>query len=329
MKLDDIIFQLNRHRYLSKEDSRQKYIEPPFSVLDTKLKSWQERRDIWYQLGIQSELGRGEEYAGYNNFGDWIIQKGWTENGSFVGQEKKLKTSIFDPVLCELMYEWFCPKGGSVLDPFAGGSVRGIVSSVLGYPYLGIDLNDCQIVSNREQAKHILKKKRPKWIIGDSETVLDQIDKKFDFVFSCPPYFDLEVYTNEEEDLSNMSDENFVNKYHSIIQKSVSKLKENSFAAFVVGEVRNKNGFYKKLVYHTIDGFEKAGCNFYNDIILLRPVANAAMRIPTQFPNRRKVVRIHQNILIFYKGEKQENIGDRFEFTKSTTKHHNSGDNGS
>jgi DNA modification methylase len=326
MLLNKIQAQLDFHQKNLKEKTRRKYIEPPFSVLDTKLKSWQERRNIWYQLGIQSELGRGEEYTGYNSFGDWIIQKGWTEKGSFVGQEKKLKTSIFDPVLCELMYEWFCPKNGAVLDPFAGGSVRGIVSSALDRPYLGIDLNEYQIVSNRQQAKQILKKKIPKWIIGDSETVLDKINKKFDFIFSCPPYFNLEVYTNEEEDLSNMSDENFVNKYHSIIQKSVSKLKENSFAAFVVGEVRNKNGFYKKLVYHTIDGFEKAGCNFYNDIILLRPVANAAMRIPTQFPNRRKVVRIHQNILIFYKGEKQENIGDRFEFTKSTTKYHNSGD---
>ena len=59
------------------------------------------------------------------------------------------------------MYEWFCPKGGSVLDPFAGGSVRGIVSSVLGHPYLGIDLNDCQIVNNREQANNILEENKP------------------------------------------------------------------------------------------------------------------------------------------------------------------------
>ncbi|HXF87125.1 MAG TPA: hypothetical protein VNK48_02075 [Xanthobacteraceae bacterium] len=41
-------------------------------------------------------------------------------------------TSIFDPVLCEIAYRWFCPPGGSVLDPFAGGSVRGIVASRLG-----------------------------------------------------------------------------------------------------------------------------------------------------------------------------------------------------
>lgn len=34
-------------------------------------------------------------------------------------------TSIFDPVICEIAYRWFCPPGGTVLDPFAGGSVRG------------------------------------------------------------------------------------------------------------------------------------------------------------------------------------------------------------
>ena len=67
MKLDDIIFQLNHHRYSSKTISRQKYIEPPFSVLDTKLKSWQERRDIWYELPLLAELGRDKKYSGSPN----------------------------------------------------------------------------------------------------------------------------------------------------------------------------------------------------------------------------------------------------------------------
>ena len=38
---------------------------------------------------------------------------------------KENGTSIFDPVVCELAYTWFAPVGGVVLDPFAGGSVRG------------------------------------------------------------------------------------------------------------------------------------------------------------------------------------------------------------
>ena len=57
-------------------------------------------------------------------------------------------TSIFDPVLTELCYRWFCPSGGLILDPFAGGSVRGIVASVLGYKYEGFELRAEQVAAN-------------------------------------------------------------------------------------------------------------------------------------------------------------------------------------
>src|SRR6185295_8430413 len=33
-------------------------------------------------------------------------------------EQSQTGTSIFDPVLCELAYKWFCPPGGSILDPF-------------------------------------------------------------------------------------------------------------------------------------------------------------------------------------------------------------------
>ena len=46
-------------------------------------------------------------------------------------------TSIFDPVLCEVIYNWFAPEKGIVFDPFAGGSVRGAVAEMLGRHYIG------------------------------------------------------------------------------------------------------------------------------------------------------------------------------------------------
>jgi hypothetical protein len=64
-------------------------------------------------------------------------------------------TSIFDPVLAELAYRWFCPRAGRVLDPFAGGSVRGLVASRLGLFYCGIDLSEGQLEANRAQAGRI------------------------------------------------------------------------------------------------------------------------------------------------------------------------------
>ena len=48
---------------LSDSVLRKKYIELPFSVIDTKTGPWKQRRKLWYKLGIQSELGRGENHS--------------------------------------------------------------------------------------------------------------------------------------------------------------------------------------------------------------------------------------------------------------------------
>ena len=311
LKKNNILSELDSHRLLSDSVLRKKYIELPFSVIDTKTGPWKQRRKLWYKLGIQSELGRGEKFSSYSGFGSWLDKNDIERFGK--KEIAQLNVSIFDPVLCEIMYEWFCPDKGTILDPFAGGSVRGIVANVKGFYYIGIDLNSEQINSNMEQAYTLCKESKslPVWVQGDANVVLDKIeDESYDFVFSCPPYFDLEKYTDDENDLSNMSDEDFLINYESIIKKSIAKLKNNRFACFVVGEVRNKKGFYRNLVSNTIQMFEKHGCNFYNDMVLLRPIANAGFRVGKQFPNYRKIVRLHQNVLVFYKGDNHKDIKD-------------------
>ena len=96
-------------------------------------------------------------------------------------------TSVFDPVLCEIVYSWFCPQGGAILDPFAGGSVRGIVAARMGYVYTGIDLSRRQIEANQQQAAEIVPQHCPNWIVGDSAYVRDLASGPFDLVFTCPP----------------------------------------------------------------------------------------------------------------------------------------------
>ncbi|MBU1349457.1 RsmD family RNA methyltransferase [Patescibacteria group bacterium] len=212
-------------------------------------------------------------------------------------------TSIFDPLLCELIYKWFCPDGGTVLDPFAGGSVRGIVASILDYNYIGIDLSKPQIEANKRQAQKITPDKQPQWIVGNSyemDTLLLQ-GKQYDLIFTCPPYHDLEQYTDDMDDLSNMSWDTFKRTYSQIIAKSILRLKDNRFACFVVGEVRDKIGGYKGLVPLTITAFTNGGMRYYNEIILVNVVGSLPIRIAGQFAYR-KIGKTHQNILIFYKG---------------------------
>ena len=200
-----------------------------------------------------------------------------------------------------MLYKWFCIDGGTILDPFAGGSVRGIVANYLGYKYTGIDIRKEQIESNREQGLDILEiTNQPNWFVGDSNKILKNFNNKFDLVFTCPPYANLEKYSNLEGDISNMDYKYFLKFYKLIIEKSCKLLKSGGFAVFVVGEVRDKFGNYLGLVPDTINAFKSCGMNFYNEAILLNSIASASMRANGNMKSK-KLVKIHQNVLIFKK----------------------------
>jgi DNA modification methylase len=187
---------------------RDKFIEPPFSILDTKSGNWQKRKRLWIGKGLKSEVGRDAKVI---NMGTTAVEKNSAEY-----------VSVFDPALCEVLYHWFCDEGGTILDPFAGGSVRGIVANYLGYKYSGIDIRQEQVDSNRKQAMDILPiENQPQWYVGDSNELLnDNWNTKFDMVMSCPPYADLEVYSDLEGDISNKPYKQFLELYESIIAKS-------------------------------------------------------------------------------------------------------------
>ena len=95
----------------------------------------------------------------------------------------------------------------------------------------------------------------------------------------------------------------FKKVYTDIISKSVAKLKQNAFAAIVVGEVRDKKGNYYNFVGDTVEAFKKAGMEYYNECILVNSIATAALRANRQFNAGRKVVKSHQNVLVFLKGD--------------------------
>lgn len=269
---------------------RERFLENPFSVLDSKGGEWQKRKQGWLALGIKSEEGRKKNTLGYSKT---LIESRKSYSG----------TSVFDGTLTEIMYKWFCPEGGKILDPFAGGSVRGIIADYLKYDYTGIELREEQVLSNYNQADLILEENyKCNWICGDSDKILDKINTEFDFIFSCPPYFDLEVYSDLPDELSNMSYTDFIKKYNSIIKKSLDKLKKGSYAVFVVGEVRDKEGYYLDFVGDTKKAFINNGAKLYNDMVLLENGLNtAAMRAVKQFSASKKVVKVHQNVLCFKK----------------------------
>lgn len=213
--------------------------------------------------------------------------------------------SIFDPSLCELMYSWFSTKESVILDPFAGGSVRGIVAAELGRNYIGIDLRKEQIDANKEQAERICKTTMPMWLCGDSADIPALCpDLKADMIFTCPPYADLEVYSDNPKDISTMKYQDFITTFRLILKNAVGKLKDDRFACIVVGEVRDKKtGFYYGLIPDTISAMNDAGARYYNEMILVTSVGSLPLRAGRIFQASRKIGKTHQNVLVFCKGD--------------------------
>jgi hypothetical protein len=213
-------------------------------------------------------------------------------------------TSIFDPVLCELAYRWFCPPGGVVLDPFAGGSVRGIIASRLGRKYVGIDLRPEQIAANRQQAAEICGEPQPQWIAGDAlDLAVLAREVNADFLFSCPPYGDLERYSDNPRDLSTMAWAAFLDALRAIVAAGVARLKPDRFACFVVGDLRDQDGYYRGLPWRTVQAFEDAGARLYNEAVLVTAIGSLPIRVGRQFELSRKLGKTHQNVLVFCKGD--------------------------
>lgn len=283
----------------------ERFIIPPFTQLDARSGAWQERKRMWLDLGLRSEKGRTARTFAEGGGKDDVSQKILAlTNGQ----------SIFDPVLCELLYRWYCPREGLSFDPFAGGSVRGLVAAITGRHYVGVDLSDLQVQANMLQAKEFQSRSvypdefQPTWITGDSRSITAEpeewgLPEWVDFIMSCPPYHDLEKYSADPLDLSNMSWPEFIAAYREIIEASCAILRPNRFAAFVVGEIRGPDGTYRNFVGETVRAFVSAGLDYYNEALLVNPAGTLPLRAAKQFVATRKLGRTHQSILIFVKGD--------------------------
>jgi DNA modification methylase len=268
----------------------------PFSILNTTDKDWINRKQRWNKLINDTGQARKNVLAGGNSEKDVMNNM----NGS----------SILDAVLAELMIKWFTEEGFTTFDPFAGDTVFGFVSGYLKRPFEGIELRQEQVDFNQMQCNR--ENINCIYICDTSENMDKYIENESkDFIFSCPPYADLEVYSDLKEDLSTMSHEDFFKVYEKVLKNTYNKLKNDRFAVIVTSEVRNKKGEYIRLVPNTINIMVEAGYIYYNEIILMNSVGTLPMRTGRHMNAGRKIGRRHQNVLVFYKGN-PNNIKNNF-----------------
>lgn len=267
------------------------FLIPPFSVLDMRQGYWKERKKLWQEL-IQDK-GETRENC-------WV--KPGSGNSKFADQFAKLHASILCPVLCEAVVQWFGVPNGKTFDCFAGGVQFGYVSGHLGNEYTGIELRQEQVEANN--------KRRPndnvRWICDDGRNLLNHIQPKSqDLFFSCPPYYGVEKYSDLPNDANNQPTyEGYLDILSDAFTKAVKCLKHNRFAVVVIGDARGKNGAYLDIPCAVKSIFRGCGMHLVNDMVLMEPVGLRALMARTNMDNR-KCTKVHQNVLVFYKGNPQ------------------------
>jgi 16S rRNA G966 N2-methylase RsmD len=279
-------------------------------LFDARQGDWRKRKRALLEWGLKGEEGRAQDLlGGASPRPNW--ERKYRGGESAWGGSS---TSIFNPVLCEIIYHWFAPRDGRVLDPFAGGSTRGIVAARLDLSYTGIEIRPEQVEANRAQAKKLLRGVLPEWIVGDSQNLEEILQEKhptvdYDLVFTCPPYYDLEVYS--AADLSALPVYRvFLNRLEIIYAQCVSRLKSERFFVVVVGEIRDKRtGMIRGFVTHNVKILSKLGLHFYHQIPFLTPLGSLPTRASFIFKKSRKSGRAHQYVLVFVKGSIEGAMG--------------------
>lgn len=300
----------------------KRFIIPPFSILDTRQGYWKERKELWRERIGDNGESRNATLRKSKSADDpsYYRQKTAAEqtagreltNEEFERDHYKRTTklpagvSLLDPVLSELVVKWFGLQGGAAFDCFAGDSVFGFVASATGMTFTGVELRQEQADLN--QSRLDSEGLPGKYICDDGRNVAQHLAAESqDLLFSCPPYFDLEVYSDAENDASNQ--DTYAEFYHILdtaFRAAIGCLKENRFAVIVCGDVRDKKtGAYYGFPQDVIRTFVSAGMHYYNDMILVEQAGNAAIRASGQMKHR-KVVKTHQQVLVFYKGNPRE-----------------------
>jgi DNA modification methylase len=198
------------------------------------------------------------------------------EKTGFETQGRTDYISGFPQNVGRFIIQLYCPDNAIIYDPFAGHNSRMQLCFKLGHNYMGVDICHEFMEDNKEVKRMLYERKEQQliqqydnWILlfeQSSESVPEIKDEYADFTITSPPYWDLEYYGPESEQLgTGKKYEEFLDGIERVIKENFRILKPGAFCAWFINDFRKKKKFYP---YHshiyeilTNAGFE--GFNIY------------------------------------------------------------------
>jgi len=214
--------------------------------------------------------------------------------------------SEFSPAVAKNIISFWSEENDKILDPFAGRT-RALVSVAMNREYIGFDIS--KPVSDYINSKLSVVENKTKYAVN--ATVFNNDCKnisilgnywlnKFNLLFTCPPYWHLEKYGNEDGQLSAITNYDlFLKELVVRLVGCLPYLAADAYIAIVIGDFRH-NGEYITLHSDLIQKLKDI--LIVHDIIAIQniPFHTAAFYFG-QAKKYKKTAKAHEYLLVFKK----------------------------
>jgi len=241
---------------------------------------------------------------------DLIGDEGTVRAGSFTRQSDdkycyrgKVLASVFSPALCSYILNCYAPATGLVIDPFAGGGTRAIMAAARGLDYQGTEIRQAEVDVVTSRLADMGYADNVTIHTGDARNLPDYLSgMSGDFLYTCPPYFDLETYKGGPSDLSELKTYSaFCAALEDVARACYTALKPGAKACWVVGLHRDKTGALLPLHHDTARAHINAGFRLLEEVIINHVGTGSIQRVGQFEKGSKRLVRVHEYLLVFEK----------------------------
>ena len=278
-----------------------KYGEVPTSVWEG-LYDKNEKGIIEYEERKQQKIAlKRHEKMDYDKTSKKLVEAFSMSSQNVRGTSENSGLSTFPPKLVERVVKFYSEPGDTVLDLCAGHNSRLQKTYELGRNYIGYDPSHKFMEFNRKVAKEITEgalfaSNNTIILREQSSEKLVEEDNSIDLIFTSPPYFCLEFYGDEPEQLGLSKDyPTFLSRMRTIIAEGYRVLKQDKFCVFNINDFRYEGKFY---TYHCdiVRLFEEVGFKLH-DIVIVKWNSSIGACFASQVESRKVCAKIHEYLI--------------------------------
>ena len=155
--------------------------------------------------------------------------------------------SQFPQNVGRMVLRLYSKPGDLVIDPFAGHNSRMELTVSEGRNYHGYDVSKRFMEFNRELASHLREEFKMEICLyeQDSRLMAETGDSVGDFTLTSPPYWDIEFYGDEAEQLGKAKSYTaFIDELGEVAIQNYRVLKEGAFCIWFINDFRKGGIFY-------------------------------------------------------------------------------------